>query len=195
MGLPRNRTYQRAKGKGSGTPSSLCWSIIYICLLCCYLARTHGAIDLSNIVASSDAPSTPSSSSGHLPLAKGKKRKKEELPSRRNNKARHVAKVEEDVKIKDANEPVAGDMDELDVNYRIFENIVPNESETAHTRRRQKSAAAWRELMPSLVYPLLVTLHKINSNEPENTFGTEKCTSSTCKVQSSVVKVVSFGGK
>jgi hypothetical protein len=95
-----------------------------------------------------------------------------------------------DVKEADDDAGNINDFDATDVS--IFEDFLPN-ADSAHTQRRQKSAAAWRDLMPSLVHPLMGALDNISNNRP-NDDPPSPTHLSTCKVRTSVVKVVSFGG-
>lgn len=86
-----------------------------------------------------------------------------------------------------------GDWEDLNGSSGIQEDMIP-QNESSHSQRRRRSAAAWQEVTPSLIYPLMGALRKITENRDSADWNTPVCLSG-CEVRYSWVKVVSYGGE
>src|SRR3984885_15739200 len=97
--------------------------------------------------------STSEPSSSQLHIISSKKRKKQHLPSHpKPNKVPHPS-----FNIHDANETASDGIIGSEIETAIPEYFV----QRSHTERRQRSANAWQELMPSLIHPLMAALHRL----------------------------------
>jgi hypothetical protein len=82
---------------------------------------------------------------------------------------------------------------DTDIQSLLPDIIPPNNPH--YTQRRERNAAAWQEVMPSLIYPLMAALHTLSKNKADEPVDVKLFTClSGCDVKTSVVKVISFGG-
>lgn len=132
--------------------------------------------------------STPEPSSSSQPcIAPSKKRKTQHLPLQpKPSKAPKPG-----VNIHEANEDDSNGIAGSGIETTIPEHF----TQPSHAERRQRSANAWQELMPSLIHPLMAALHRM---APNNTDGVPEVETFTCNhgcnIRKSTVKRISFGG-
>jgi len=131
--------------------------------------------------------STSEPSSSQLHIISSKKRKKQHLPSHpKPNKVPHPS-----FNIHDANETASDGIIGSEIETAIPEYFV----QRSHTERRQRSANAWQELMPSLIHPLMAALHSMAPDSTDRVPEVETFTcKSGCDIRTSSVKNISFGG-
>lgn len=86
------------------------------------------------------------------------------------------------------------DLNDAPLESTILEDFTINCGPRSHTQRRQRSAAAWSEIMPTLVYPLMAALHSISKSYAHEEFLKVSACQSECETKQSTVNVVSFGG-
>jgi hypothetical protein len=137
-------------------------------------------------------PPAAASTSTRPSLISGKKRKNGPPLHR---KASKVPKPDHDVDVDGKNEGI-DDEETNDFNFEatIPEGLLP-QTKSSHTERRRRNANAWQEVMPSLIYPLMATLHTIAPNSTHRAIDVAAFTCvSGCDIKRSMVKSVSFGG-
>ena len=154
-----------------------------------YIAWSKSSMPSINMSTIANPPATASTSTWPS-LISGKKQKKG-LPS--HHKPSKVPKPDHDV---DGKNEGIGDEETNDFN---FEAIIPEgfnpQTKSSHTECRRQSANAWQEVMPSLIYPLMATLHSIAPNSTNSAIDVAAFTcKSGCDIKWSMVKSVSFGG-
>ena len=156
-----------------------------------YIARSKSSMPSINMSTIPNPPAAASTST-RPSLISGKKRKKGPPLHR---KASKVPKPDHDVDVDGKNEGIG----EEETNDFDFEATIPEgfnpQTKSSHTERRWRNANAWQGVMPSLIYPLMATLHTIAPNSTNRAIDVAAFTCiSGCDIKRSTVKSVSFGG-
>jgi hypothetical protein len=184
MSLPRVRTLRDAKARHSGE-----LMFHHVVDFCEFYVSFYTARSTSNTpsLIISDLPnqSTSEPSSSQSRIVSSKKRKKQHLPL--HPKPSKVPKP--GFHIHEANEAASDGITESDIETAQYF------TQPSHTERRQRSANAWQELMPSLIHPLMAALHSMAPDSPDGVLEVETFTCKYgCDIRRSTVKIISFGG-
>lgn len=187
MSLPRLRTLRNAKARQNG--ELLCHYGFLLCLYSFVKAQSKSSVPSTprtpsiNITTVPDPPGAASTVTQSF-LSKGK-RKNEHPSSPR--KASKVQTPNYDADLDEANDAIGNGINEFDFDTP--------KTEPHHTKRRQRYANAWQELMPTLVHPLMAALHTISPNSANKNIEVQASSCvSTCYRTRSTVKSISFGG-
>jgi hypothetical protein len=152
------------------------------------IGQSSSSVPVVHMAAITDPSATASTSSIQPPPISRKKRKKQHPPLPA--KASKLRKSDYDADVDETNDAAEEGINNFDLGI-IPEECIP-QTESSHTERRRRNANAWQQLMPSLIHPLMASLHSI---APNNSTVDEPFTCvSGCEIQRSTVKSVSFGG-